>query len=178
VRARLRQVMCLEGSAGSQDLQECLNVKNRVELSDLIAMSDRQRASIPADQLWELQKDLADKKAELESYSDAFYRCLSSRYADTFEGEREKDTGIIHIVDGGFKVSQEIKKNVKYDQKKLKAVLDRLAKEGRDISEYVEVTYKIPERKWTVWPSSTREPFEASRSIHSPRPSYSIEVSA
>ncbi|WP_029604417.1 hypothetical protein [Kozakia baliensis] len=140
-------------------------------------MGDRERVAIPPDQLLELQKDLAEMKAAVESYSEALYRTISARYADTFEGERDKDTGVVHIIDQGFKVTQDIRKNVRYDQKKLKAVLDKLASKGENILEYVEVTYKIPERKWAVWPNALRKTFESSRSVNSPRPNYSIEVS-
>lgn len=152
-------------------------MKNRVTLPDLIAMSDAERASLPIDMLWELQRDLADEKAKLETHSDAFYRAISARYEDTFEGERDRDTGIVHIADGNFRISQDVKKNVRYDQKKLNAVLARLEKKGEDVREYVETTHKIPERKWAVWPAAVRKQFEASRQVQPSRPSYKIEVS-
>ena len=151
---------------------------NRVTLSALVGMTDDQKGAIPPDQLVELYADLADAKAMLEAQSESLHRAMSVRYADTFDGERSKDTGLIHIEDGRYRISQEIKKNVRYDQKKIKTILAGLEAKGEDISEYVEVSFKVPERKHAVWPQALRKVFEPARIVHLPRPSYSIEVSA
>lgn len=153
-------------------------MKNRVTLSDLIGMTDEQKRAIPPDQLIELYDDLAEDRAELESRSEALHGAMSMRYADTFDGERTKSTGVVHIQDGRYRITQDIKKSVRYDQKKLRTILRTLEQEGRDINEYVEVFYRVPEKNWNYWTSEARERFEPARVVHSPRPSYSIEVVA
>jgi len=151
-------------------------MSNRVTLNDLVRMTDAEIGAIPPDQLRELQNDLADLKAEYESRSHHLLRAFTSRYGDTFEGQREKDTGVVHIEDGDYQVSQDIRKTTTYDQKKIGRVLDLLKSSGEDITEYVEVSYKVPERKWTVWPAQIKRVFEPARIVKASTPKYTVEI--
>lgn len=152
-------------------------MKNHLTLEDIGGMSNAQRMDITPDELLSLQQELDREKATLENHTHLLWSVFQARYADTCEGERDKDTGIIHIHDGDYRISQDVKKNVRWDQKKLKPIIDDILARGDLVSDYLEASYKVPERKWTAWPRRTRDEFARARVEAPSRPSYSIGVS-
>ncbi|BCI68113.1 hypothetical protein AAJCM20276_27370 [Acetobacter aceti] len=146
-------------------------------LDDIGKMTDAERSAIGPEELLCLQQELDRRKAEYETHSLMLWKVFEARYADTCEGERDKDTGIVHIHDGDYRISQDVKKNVRWDQKKLKPIIDGIISCGDLVSDYLEATYKVPERKWTAWPQRIRNEFAPARVESPSRPSYSIGVS-
>jgi hypothetical protein len=76
-----------------------------------------------------------------------------------------KDTGTVRLVDGDFTVVADLPKRVEWDQAKLAAMVERIRAAGEDPAEYVEITFKVPERAYVAWPEAIRQGFEPARTV-------------
>jgi hypothetical protein len=90
---------------------------------------------------------------------------LEGRIAEAYAAKGE-DTGVVHI-----RLSDEVSadvtrtKRVAWDQAHLKQAVAQIAEGGDDPSEFVDVTYSVPEAKYKAWPSFVRKLFEAGRTV-------------
>ena len=62
--------------------------------------------------------------------------------------------------DGDFTVIADLPKRVEWDQGQLAAMVARIRAAGDDPAQYVDVTYRVPERKYAAWPEAIRKGFE------------------
>ena len=124
-----------------------------------------QVSSMPATQLSEASSDLLQKaliaamtevthaKRQLEHIEQA----LDMRYAQRAKALRlaqGKDTGVVHFDDGRVRITADLPKKVDWDQTRLAEITRRIAANGDDPSEYVEVSYRISETKFNAWPEA------------------------
>ena len=76
-----------------------------------------------------------------------------------------KDTGIVRFTDGAITIVADLPKRVDWDQDRLAAIVERIRAAGDDPAEYVEIAYKVPERKYAAWPEAIRQGFEPARMV-------------
>jgi hypothetical protein len=102
----------------------------------------------------------------------ALYRrldgALTVRYATRAAEERQaagKDTGTIRFDDGDFTVVADLPKRVDWDQDRLAAMVGRIRAAGDDPAQYVDIAFKVPERKYAAWPDAIRAGFEPARTV-------------
>ena len=62
-------------------------------------------------------------------------------------------------------VVADLPKRVDWDQEKLAAMVARIRAAGDNPAQYVDITIKVPERKYTAWPDAIREGFEPARTV-------------
>ncbi len=67
--------------------------------------------------------------------------------------------------DGGVTVVADLPKKVEWDQEQLAATVERIRASGDDPAEYVDLAFKVPERKYGAWPGHIRTAFEAARTV-------------
>ena len=67
-------------------------------------------------------------------------------------------------------------KKVEWDQAQLVALVERIRAGGDDPAEYVEVTYKVPERKYAAWPARIREAFASARTGRTGKPTFALSL--
>jgi hypothetical protein len=97
-----------------------------------------------------------------------FDAALVLRYASRAAEERQaagKDTGMIRFDDGDFIVIADLPKRVDWDQDRLAAMVERIRAAGDDPAEYVDIAFKVPERKYAAWPEAIRAGFEPARLV-------------
>ena len=102
---------------------------------------------------------------------------IAMKYAEQIKAKRqrmEKDTGVIHIEDNEYRLTSDVTKKTEWDQDKLEKIVASIHKEGDNPLEYVDITYKVPEKKYTAWPQSIRKIFEPARTIKTGNPSYAL----
>jgi hypothetical protein len=87
-----------------------------------------------------------------------------------------KDTGTTHLTDGDLAITVEIKKSVSWDQDELAAIAQRIASNGDDPAEYIDVKYSVSERKFAAWPETLRRPFEAARTLKPAKPAFRLAI--
>lgn len=101
---------------------------------------------------------------------DALRRKLDSALDATY-GERVRracaeagqDVGFVDINAGEVCLRVEIAEQVMWDQSQLAAMAARIAKGGECVEAYFDITYDIPETRWSRWPSTLRDSFARAR---------------
>ena len=102
---------------------------------------------------------------------------IDIKYSDTINRERlklNKDSGVINIEDGGVKITHNLVKKTDWDQEKLAEIYDIITKQGQDPEEYIDIIYKVSERKYNAWPKSIRELFTDARTLKFGKPTYTF----
>ena len=59
----------------------------------------------------------------------------------------------------------DLPKRVDWDQDRLAAMAERIRAAGDDPAEYLDISFKVPERKYVAWPEAIREGFEPARTV-------------
>lgn len=151
-------------------------MKNHLVLDDIDGMTEAQRASIAPEEILLLQQELDQEKLLLDRHQYNLWLVFQARYADTFDGERESMAGVLHVSDDGYKITQEIGKRVKWNQKELSKVLRKKQEAGEDITDYASISYDVSENSYKRWPKVLQKEFDVARNVVTSRPKYSIGV--
>ena len=53
---------------------------------------------------------------------------------------------------------------------------DKVRAAGDDPREYVEITFKVPERAYAAWPERIRNAFEPARTVRTGKPTYRLTI--
>lgn len=52
----------------------------------------------------------------------------------------------------------------------------RIRAAGDDPEEFIETSYRVPERKYAAWPAAIREGFEAARTVKPGKPIFKLTL--
>ena len=113
-----------------------------------------------AQDLMQLQSAVAEslrQTRDLKEWIDGTIALKYDAQAKALRARLGKDTGIIHFDDQGVRVTTDLPKKPVWDQKKLCEIAERITANGDDPTEYLDITYKVAERKYTAWPENLRE---------------------
>jgi len=142
--------------------------ENTPSVDDMLNMPTGELAQMPVDLLAGLQAELAHAAKQLKAANTRFNTALEVRYATRAAEARRacgKDTGTVRLADGDFTVVADLPKRVDWDQETLAAMVARIRAAGDNPAQYVDITIKVPERKYTAWPDAIREGFEPARTV-------------
>ena len=104
---------------------------------------------------------------------------VNLKYGQRFEAlrrDQEKPYGVIHLEDNGCIVTCDLSKKPEWDQTKLAEITNRIRAGGGDVDEYVDISYRVAERKYAAWPEHLRQSFEPARTVKAGKPSYAIKI--
>jgi hypothetical protein len=135
---------------------------------DLPGIPDTELAQLPVELLAILQHEVDERLKQSKAAKARLDGALTIRYATRAEEARRtagKDTGTVRLDDGDFTVVADLPKRVVWDQEQLAAMVARIRAAGDDPEQYVDVTYKVPERKYAAWPEAIRKGFEPARTV-------------
>ena len=152
---------------------------NRPRLDDMLRLPVDEVLALPAEHLALLQEDAATALDDAKRNRDWIESVIAARYgqrAVALRAEQRKDTGTVRFADGEVAIVSELPKRVEWDQDRLAAVVDRIRAAGDDPAEYVEVTYKIPERAYTAWPEHIRTAFTAARTVRTGKATFKLTL--
>ena len=152
---------------------------NRILLDDLRAIPIGEIAMLPADQLALLQGDAEAALRAAKGLKDWLEAAIALRYADRAAQLRHaegKDTGTVRFDDGPVTVVADIPKKVDWDQAHLARLVERIRAGGEDPADYVDIAYRVPERKHSGWPTPIREAFAAARTVKTGKASYRLAI--
>ena len=125
-------------------------------------------AGLPVELLAVLQHEIDARLKRDKAAKARLDGALSLRYATRAAEERRaagKDTGTIRFDDGDFTVVADLPKRVDWDQAQLVTMVERIRASGDDPAQYVDVTIRVPERKYVAWPQAIRAEFEPARIV-------------
>ena len=152
---------------------------NMPTFDDLDRLSIGEIADLPPALLLALQDEAAAETARVKRLKDRFEAALAQRYGVATEAERAtqgKSSGTVRIEDAGVVVIADLPKKVSWDQERLAAMAARIAASGDDPTEYLEIAYRVSERRFGAWPEAMREGFAAARTETTGKPAFRLET--
>jgi len=152
---------------------------NRPRLDDVLRLPVDEVLSLPAEQLALLQEDAGAALDDAKRNRDWIESVIAARYgqrAIAMRAEQRQDTGAVRFTDGDVTIVADLAKKVEWDQARLAAVVERIRAAGDNPGEYVEATYKVPERTNTAWPEHIRTAFTAARTVRTGKPSFKLTL--
>lgn len=135
--------------------------------------------ALPKPALQEFTVLLAEMDRGIGHAREQLTAALDDLYGDAARAQlldAGKDTGTTHLSDGELAITVEIKKSVAWDQQELAAIAQRIASNGDDPAEYIDVKYSVSERKFAAWPETLRRPFEAARTLKPAKPAFRLAL--
>ena len=141
---------------------------NTPTVDDLPGLGLQDIAQLPVELLAILQRDVDERIKRDKAAKARLDGALTVRYATRAADERQaagKDTGTIRFDDGDFTVVADLPKRVDWDQDRLAAMVERIRAAGDDPAQYVDIAFKVPERKYAAWPDAIRAGFEPARTV-------------
>ena len=154
-------------------------IPNRPRLDDVRAMPVGAVMALPAEHLAMLQEDAAAALEASKTLKDWIDGAIARRYAERAQALRraqDKDTGTIRFEDGPVTVVADLPTKVDWDQGRIGEIVERIRAAGEDPRSYVEISIKVPERKYTAWPETIRQAFEPARTLRTGKPSFRLSL--
>jgi hypothetical protein len=136
-------------------------------------------AELSSESLFQLKNDAADLLAAAKAIVEHVDRALDLRYAQRAHQLRlaaGKDTGVVHFDDGQVRITADLPKKVEWDQAKLNDITRRIAANGEDPTEYVEISYRISETKFNAWPETLKSAFAPARTLKTGKPGFRLAL--
>jgi len=152
---------------------------NRITLDVLRTMPIGEIATLPADQLSLLQEDAEAAFEVAKKLKEWIEGAISLRYGERaacLRAAQNKDAGTVRFDDGPVTIVADLPKRVEWDQTQLTALVERIRAAGENPSEYVEVAFKVPERKYAAWPAHIRAAFAPARTVKTGKPSFVLRL--
>ena len=136
-------------------------------------------AALPTQQLALLQEEAEAAFASAKTIKEWLDGAIALRFAERAQAARReagKDTGTVRLVEDGVIVVADLPKRVDWDQARLGTLVERIRGEGDDPAEYVDIAFKVPERKYAAWPSTIRSAFEGARTVRTGKPAFKLSL--
>ena len=163
----------------STDAAAAPQLANAPGLNDLDRLSIGDIAALPPDLLFTLQEAALAETARVKRLRDRLEAGIGQRYGTATEAERAmqgKSSGTVRIEDAGVVVIADLPKKVSWDQDRLAAMAARIAATGDDPTEYLEIAYRVSERRFGAWPEAMRDGFAAARTETTGKPVFRLET--
>jgi hypothetical protein len=152
---------------------------NRPTLDSLRHLPVGDIIALPAMHLALLQADAREAVEAAKRLQDWIEAAIALRYEQRAMAARAaagKDTGTVRFQDGEVEVVAELPKRVEWDQGRLAALAAQIRAGGEDPGEYLEVSFKVPERAYVAWPERIRQAFEPARTVRTGRQSFRLTL--
>lgn len=136
-------------------------------------------AELSGESLFRLKNDAADFLALAKAITAHIDRALELKYADQAHQLRlaaGKDTGVVHFDDGNVRITADLPKKIDWDQKHLAEITQRIAANGDDPAEYVEISYRVSETKFNAWPESLKSAFAPARTLKTGKSGFRLAL--
>ena len=148
--------------------------------ADIAAMSVGELANLPIQQLYEVDANLNQAIAWLKGARTKVDAALEQRFGSQGrEALRDggRDFGTAHITtEAGIHVKFELPKKVSWDQKKLKAIAERIVASGEAVESYIDVKLAVSESRYTNWPPALQQQFFTARTVDAGKPSFTLTI--
>lgn len=132
-----------------------------------------------SESLFQLKNDAGDLLAAAKAIVEHVDLALDLRYAQRARQLRlaaGKDTGIVHFDDGQVRVTADLPKKVEWDQALLSNLDARIAANGDNPREFIDVSYRVSETKFSAWATALREQFIPARTVKVGKPSFRLAL--
>lgn len=145
--------------------------------ADIAEMSVTQLASLPTQQLYEVDANIDKAITWLKGARTKVDAALEQRFgAQGREAlhDSARDFGTAHFNVDGVRVKYELPKKVSWDQKKLKAIAERIVASGEAVESYLDVKLAVPESRYTNWPPALQQQFADARTVDAGKATFEL----
>ena len=145
----------------------------------VLAIPASELAMQSGESLFQLKNDAADLLAVAKAIVDHVERALDFKYANQAHQLRlaaGKDTGVVHFDDGRVRITADLPKKIDWDQSCLAEITQRIAANGDDPAEYVEISYRVSEAKFSAWPESLKSAFAPARTLKTGKAGFRLAL--
>jgi len=156
-----------------------INGTNRPRLDAIRNTPVDEITQFPAEHLALLQEDAAAALDAARHMKDRLDGAIALRFASHAEAQRRaagKDTGTVRFDRDGVTVVADLPKKVDWEQRLIADVVERIRAAGGDPGQYVEITIKVPERKYAAWPDSIRAAFAPARTVKTGKQTFRLII--
>ena len=155
-----------------------MTILNHITLEAMARLSIAEIVALPAGELARLQREVEAARSFVRELEQKFSAALDYRYglrARQLRAAEAKDTGTVRFEDNGYIVVADLPKRVKWDQQRLKELVDLIRSNwGEDPADYVKIKFEVSERAYESWPARLKELFTPARTVETGRPSYEL----
>lgn len=144
------------------------------------SLSIGELAGVAAIDLMQVQAEATEllrKTKELKDWIDGAIALKYDQQAKALRQQLGKDTGTVHFEDDGVRITSDLPKKPVWDQARLSEIAQRIAASGDNPAEFLDITYKVAERKYTAWPENLRTVFEPARTLKTGKPTFRLSLS-
>jgi hypothetical protein len=156
-----------------------MNIPNRITLDNLNQQPIGAIIALSGDDLATLQVEVEEHFRNAKQLRDWFNGALIQKYEHRAQTERlaaNKDSGTIRFQDGSVTVIADAPKRVEWDQVTLAAMAERIRASGDNPTDYLEITFSVPERRFSAWPPAMRDGFAGARTLRIGRQTFSLTL--
>lgn len=156
-----------------------MNIPNRFTLDNLNQQPIGAIIALSGDDLAPLQVEVEEHFRKAKQLRDWFNGALIQKYEHRAQTERlaaNKDSGTIRFQDGSVTVIADAPKRVEWDQVALAAMAERIRASGDNPTDYLEITFSVPERRFSAWPPAMRDGFAGARTLRIGRQTFSLTI--
>jgi hypothetical protein len=153
--------------------------RNHPTIDDMRLLPIGQVIDLPAEHLALLQEEARSRLDTAKGALDWIEGAIAMRYEQRAIGARAaagKDTGTVRFMDGTVEIAADLPKKIEWDQRRLATLAEQIRAGGEDPGEYVEVSFKVPERAYAAWPERIRNAFEPARTVRTGKPTYRLTI--
>lgn len=139
-----------------------------LSLAQVQTLSIGELAAMSATDLMHVQAEAANDLRIAKERKDWIDGAIALKYepqAKTLRSRLGKDTGTVHFEEEGIQITNDLPKRPVWNQKQLAEIARRITTDGDDPAEYLEISYKVAERKYTAWPENLRRAFAPARTL-------------
>ncbi|WP_341792988.1 hypothetical protein [Rickettsia endosymbiont of Ceutorhynchus obstrictus] len=128
----------------------------------------------------DLHRHLVQATEELEKakrLKQWLQSAIALKYEARIQNKRlylEKDTGVVHYEDKGFKITSDVPKKVEWQQSVLSKIAGNILARGGKLSDYIEVHYHVPEAKYNSLSQVFKDMLLPARIIRLGNPVYKL----
>ena len=152
---------------------------NAPRFDDLEGLALGDIAALPPGMLLDLQTTALAETARVKRLRDRLEAGIAQRYEAAVAAERAaqgKTSGTVRVEDEGVVIVADLPKKVTWDQDRLATMATRIREAGDDPTQYLEIAYRVPERRFGAWPDAMRDGFAAARSETTGKPVFRLET--
>ncbi len=145
-----------------------MNIPNHISLDDFLKLQIGDIVALSAKTLAQLQHDVDDHLRKAKQMAAWLDGALLAKYCNQAKNARiaaEKDFGAVRFADQGVTIVADLPKKVDWNQHDLAELVERIKADGENPLEYIDVSFKVSERKYGGWPSHIRRAFEPARTV-------------
>jgi hypothetical protein len=132
-----------------------------------------------AERLFRMKNAAADRLAAGKALSDHIDQAIDFKWSERARNLRRdagKDTGVVHFDEDKVRITADLAKKVDWDQVRLAEITRRITESGDDAKQYVDITYRVSETKFSAWPETLKSAFAVARTVKFGKPSYRLAL--